>query len=162
MDFFFVTITWLGSLYLLFPLTVLLCLLLFWYGKSGQAISISLSLLITIIAVHAAKLLFRRPRPSSTELLVAMPSDWSFPSAHTAQASAFFLSVSLIAFQILPTIWATLVAFLSLLVVGLVGYSRIYLQVHYLSDVAAGMALAALIVSGVRLIIPLLPWLQVK
>ncbi|MDK9706455.1 MAG: phosphatase PAP2 family protein [Desulforhopalus sp.] len=162
MDFFFVAVTWLGSLYLLLPLTVLLCLLLLWYGKSGQAISISLGMVITIISVHAAKLLFRRPRPSSPDLLVAMPADWSFPSAHTAQAAAFFLSVTLIAFQVLPTLWATLVALLSLLVIGLVGYSRIYLQVHYLSDVLAGMALAVLIVSGVRLLVPLLPWLQGK
>ena len=162
MDFFFVTITWLGSLYLLLPFSVLLCLLLLWYGKSGQAILISSSFLITIISVHVAKLMFRRPRPSTAELLVAMPSDWSFPSAHTAQATAFFLSATLVAFQVLPTLWATLVALLSLLIIGLVGYSRIYLQVHYLSDVLAGMALAVLIVSGVRAIIPLLPWLQGK
>ena len=156
------TITWLGSLYLLLPLSVLLCLLLLWSGKSGQAILLSFSLLITIILVHVAKLMFRRPRPSVTEPLVAIPSDWSFPSAHTAQATAFFLSVSLIAFQVLPPVWATLFALLSLLFVGIVGYSRIYLQVHYVSDVLAGMILAACIVSVVRLIIPFLPWLEGK
>jgi undecaprenyl-diphosphatase len=158
MDFFFTTITWLGSLYLLLPISVLLCFLLFWSGKSGQAMLISLSLLITIISVHLAKLMFRRPRPATTELLVAMPSDWSFPSAHTAQATAFFLSVTIVAFQVLPPIWARLFALLSLLFVGIVGYSRIYLQVHYVSDVFAGMVLATLIVSMVRFIIPLLPW----
>ena len=94
MDSFFTTITWLGSLYLLLPLSVPLCFLLLWSGKSGQAMLISLSLLINIISVHVAKLMFRRPRPSTAELLVAMPSDWSFPSAHTAQATAFFLSVT--------------------------------------------------------------------
>jgi membrane-associated phospholipid phosphatase len=157
-----VTITWLGSLYLLLPLSVLICLLLIWYGKSGQAILISFSLFVTIISVHVAKLMFRRPRPSTTELLVAPPSDWSFPSAHTAQAAVFFLSVTLVAFQVLPPIWAILVAFLSLLLVCLVGYSRIYLQVHYVSDVLAGMVLAALIVSAVWFIIPLLPWVRGK
>lgn len=162
MDFFFVTFTWLGSLYLLLPLSVLLCLLLLWFGKSGHAFFISFSLLITIISAHVAKLMFRRPRPSTTEILVMMPPDWSFPSAHTAQATAFFLSVTLIAFQSLPSIWANLVALLSLLIIGVVGYSRIYLQVHYVSDVLAGMVLAVLIVSGVRVIIPLLPWLQGK
>ena len=162
MDFFYTTITWLGSLYLLLPFSVLLCLLLLWSGKSGQAMLIGFSLLITIISVHVAKLMFRRPRPSTTELHVSMPSDWSFPSAHTAQATAFFLSVTLIAFQVLPPIWAILVALLSLLFVGIVGYSRIYLQVHYVSDVLAGMVMAALIVSAVRFIIPLLPWLRGK
>jgi membrane-associated phospholipid phosphatase len=162
MDFFFVTITWLGSLYFLLPVSALLCFLLLWFGKSGQAILISFSLLITIISVHVAKLVFRRPRPSTTELLVAMPSDWSFPSAHTAQATAFFLSVTLVAFQVLPPVWAIFVTLVSLLIIGVVGYSRIYLQVHYVSDVFAGVALAALIVSAMRLIIPLVPWLQEK
>lgn len=162
MDFFFVTFTWLGSLYLLLPLSLLLCLLLRWSGKSEQAIFFSCSLLITAISVQVAKLIFRRPRPSTTELLVVMPSDWSFPSAHTAQSTAFFLSVTLIAFQVLSPAWAALVALLSLLIIGIVAYSRIYLQVHYVSDVVAGMALAVLIVSGVRIIIRLLPWLQGK
>ncbi len=160
MDLFFVTITWLGSLYILLPLSALLCALLLWAGRYGQVILISCSLLITIISVHAVKLMFRRPRPSTAELIVAMPSDWSFPSAHTAQATAFFLSAALIAFQILPPVWATLFAVLSLLIIGIVGYSRIYLQVHYLSDVLAGMFLATLIVSAVRFIIPLLSWLR--
>jgi undecaprenyl-diphosphatase len=162
MAFFFVTITWLGSLYVLLPLSLLLCLLLLWFGKSWHAVFISFSLLITITSVYLAKLMFRRPRPSTTELLVAMPSDWSFPSAHTAQATAFFLSVTVIAFQMLPTVWAIFVGLLSLLIVALVGYSRVYLQVHYLSDVLAGMVLAVLIVSGVRAIISLLPLLQGK
>lgn len=91
-----------------------------------------------------------------------MPSDWSFPSAHTAQATAFFLSVTLVAFQVLPPVWATLFALLSLLLACLVGYSRIYLQVHYVSDVLAGMVLAAIIVFAVRFIIPLLPFIQDK
>jgi len=156
------TITWFGSLYLLLPLSVLLCFLLFWSGKSGQAMLISFSLFITIISVHGAKLMFRRPRPSTTELLVAMPSDWSFPSAHTAQAAAFFLSVPVVAFQIMQPVWATFFALLSLLLIGIVGYSRIYLRVHYVSDVLAGMVLAALIVSAVRFIVPPIAWLWVK
>jgi undecaprenyl-diphosphatase len=162
MDLFFTTITWLGSLYLLLPLSVLLCFLLLWAGKSGHVILIVLNMSVTIISVHVAKLMFRRPRPSTADLLVTMPSDWSFPSAHTAQATAFFMSVALIAFQTLPPAWANLVALLSLLLVGIVGYSRIYLQVHFVSDVLAGILLAAFIVSVTYLIAPILPWSQTK
>jgi undecaprenyl-diphosphatase len=162
MDLFFTTITWLGSLYLLLPLSVSLCFLLLWAGKSGHVILIVLNMSVTIISVHVAKLMFRRPRPSTADLLVTMPSDWSFPSAHTAQATAFFMSVALIAFQTLPPAWANLVALLSLLLVGIVGYSRIYLQVHFVSDVLAGILLAAFIVSVTYLIAPILPWSQTK
>jgi membrane-associated phospholipid phosphatase len=160
MDYFFLTITWLGSIYLLLPLSSLLCILLLRSGKLGQAMLIGSSLLITFIAVHVLKIVFRRPRPPTIELLVEMPSDWSFPSAHAAQATAFFLSATFVAFQVLQPAWATLFALLSLMLVSIVGYSRIYLQVHYAFDVLAGMGLAVFIVSAVRLIIPHLQWLQ--
>jgi undecaprenyl-diphosphatase len=162
MDLFFTTITWLGSLYLLLPLSLLLCFVLLWTGKSGHVILIVLNMSVTILSVHVAKLMFRRPRPSTTDLLVTMPSDWSFPSAHTAQATAFFMSVALIAFQVLPPVWANLFALLSLLLVGIVGYSRIYLQVHYVSDVLAGMFLAAFIVPVIYLIISVFSWAHTK
>lgn len=159
MDTFILTMTWLGSCYLLLPLSAFISLLLIWAGRSSQAVLLSLSLLITFVSVHAVKLMFRRPRPVITELLVPMPPDWSFPSAHTAQATAFFLALSLIAVRILPPFWASFIALLSLLTIGIVGYSRIYLQVHFISDVLAGMALAILVVTAVQTIIPLLPWL---
>jgi membrane-associated phospholipid phosphatase len=160
MDSFFCTITWLGSLYLLLPISALISILLLWSGKIMQATLINFSLLITIFLVHVAKLIFCRPRPSTGEILVTMPSDWSFPSAHMAQGTAFFLSVTLIAYELLPPVWATRFAFVSLLLVGLIGYSRIYLRVHYVSDVLAGFFLAAFIVFAVRSALSFLPWFQ--
>jgi undecaprenyl-diphosphatase len=162
MDLFFTTITWLGSLYLLLPISVILCFLLLWTGKSEHVIFIALNLSVTILSAHVAKLIFRRPRPLTTDLLVPMPSDWSFPSAHTAQATAFFMSLTLIALQTLPSAWANLFAISSLLLVGIVGYSRIYLQVHYVSDVLAGFFLAAFVFSLAYLIIPNITLLQAK
>lgn len=159
MDFFVIS-TWFGSLYLLLPLTVLLCFMLALHGNKEQVFLVSLSLLSTIITVHLAKLLFRRPRPFAAELLVEMPSDWSFPSAHTAQATAFFLSCTFVAFRMLPPLWAAMCAFASLLLVSTVGYSRVYLKVHYVSDVLAGFLLAVLIVLAVRHAISIIPWLR--
>ena len=162
MDTFIVTITRLGSGYLLLPLSVCIGFLLSRAGRSTEAVLLNLSLILTMASVHALKLIFRRPRPTITELLVPMPPDWSFPSAHTAQATAFFLSLTLIASRILPPFWANLVALISLLIMGIVGFSRVYLQVHFISDVLAGMALAVLIVLALQTIISLLPWLQEK
>jgi len=162
MDSFFLTITWLGSLYLLLPLSALSCILSIRCGRIGDAALMGISLGITIISVHVAKLIFRRPRPDFTEMLVTMPSDWSFPSAHTAQVTAVFLSLTLISFRCLPPFWAILVTLVSLIVVGAVSYSRVYLQVHYISDVLAGMALAILIVFAVQVIVPHLPWFHLK
>ena len=96
------------------------------------------------ILAHVLKLVFARPRPQVDEMLVAMPNDFSFPSAHTAQAVAFTLACAMVMSKDLIGVevyvfWAALT-----LAAGLVGYSRIYLQVHYISDVVAGAALAIL------------------
>lgn len=153
-DTFFIAFTWLGSFYFLLPSTLILTCFLFWAGKSREILLLALGFSTTGIAVHVAKLIFRRPRPDSLVHLVPTPTDWSFPSGHTAQATAFFLSVTLIAIRILPPFWAMLTALFSLLIVIGVGYSRIYLQVHYLSDVLAGMALAVHLVLVVNALLP--------
>lgn len=153
---FFTTITWLGSLYLLLPATAMLSLMLYRLGKSREMVLLCGSLVLTVIAAHGAKWIFRRPRPEALELLIPMPGDWSFPSAHSAQATAFFLAVAMIACRALPPLWSALcVVVCTLLIVG-VAWSRVYLQVHYLSDCVAGCALAGLLVMAVNILLPYL------
>jgi undecaprenyl-diphosphatase len=153
---FFTAITWLGSLYLLLPATAMLSLLLLRLGKSREMMLLGGSLLLTVITAHAAKLIFRRPRPEALELLIPMPGDWSFPSAHSAQATAFFLAGAMIASRALPPVWSALcVVAGTLLIIG-VAWSRVYLQVHYLSDCVAGCALAGLLVMAVNILLPYL------
>lgn len=107
------------------------------------------SLGLTAVLVHALKLLVRRPRPQIDQLLVPMPADWSFPSAHTAQAAAFFLAAALIARRRTPTGPAAATITVALCTVVLVGWSRVHLQVHYLSDVLAGGLIGILVALGV-------------
>ncbi len=153
-DPIFTTITWLGSLYLLLPFSAIFALFLLWAGRPREALMLGLSLLVTVVLVHVTKLIFQRPRPDSLELLVPMPTDWSFPSAHTAQATAVFLSVAIIAIRSLPPVWGGIVAIASALIIIGVGWSRLYLHVHYLSDVVAGCGLAVIIVTAVHLLLP--------
>jgi len=144
MDLFFLTITWLGSLYLLAPLTLLLTAKLLSGQRHTDGLLLMGGLAGISLIVHLLKLLVARPRPPVEELLVSMPSDFSFPSAHTAQVTAFALACGLIFAKGLPPkeallLWSGL-GTLALLV----GISRVYLKVHYISDVLAGVALAAL------------------
>ena len=155
-DSFFTTITWLGSLYFLIPASVILALCLYMTGRPCEIILLGLSLSLTVLVAHAAKGIFRRPRPEALDLLVPMPSGWSFPSSHTAQATAFFLTVTIIAFRSLPPVWAGICTGVSTLFIIGVGWSRVYLQVHYLSDVVAGCALAILLVTAVNILLPFL------
>jgi len=155
-DAFFATITWLGSLYFLLPAAAVLSFLLLWMGRSHEALLLGLSLSCSVIAAHVLKLLLRRPRPEASDLLIPMPSDWSFPSAHTTQAAAFFLTATIIAARTLPPIWAKTCTVASVLIIFAVGWSRVYLQVHYLTDVVAGCALAAIIVTAIAILLPYL------
>ena len=155
-DVFFSAITWFGSLYVLLPCFAVLLFILLRTGKIFEALLLGLTLPATVLAVHTAKAIFRRPRPNVPEILIPMPTDWSFPSGHTAQATAFFLVVALIAVRLLPPLWAGILAAAGILIIIGVGWSRVYLQVHYLSDVVAGWVLAILVIAAMYALLPLL------
>lgn len=141
MDLFFKIVTWAGSGWVLFPLAAVIAGILWLRGRAADAVLVSGGLLGASILVHGLKRLFARPRPDVPELLVAMPSDFSFPSAHTAQAVAFALACAMAAGRDVATTAGMLVWGALIMAATLVGISRVYLQVHYLSDVVAGAIL---------------------
>jgi len=144
MDLFFLTITWLGSLYVLAPLAVILAAMLFSAHRTSDIILLFGGLFGVSIIVHGLKLLIARPRPQAEGLLVIMPSDFSFPSGHTAQITAFTFACALIFAKKLPPRDALLLGSGLGAIALLVGISRIYLKVHYISDVIAGAVLGVL------------------
>ena len=103
--------------------------------------SMSIHMLAALIATAligqiTIKTLVKRKRPChlypQVHLLVPTPNDSSFPSSHTA--SSFACSTVLFIFFPLIGIFGYIFAFLT-------GVSRIYLFVHFLSDVICGMIL---------------------
>lgn len=89
------------------------------------------------------KYTFQRARPSFDEPLLTL-STYSFPSGHTVGATVFYgvLASYLVCVH---TRWRTraLVAAAACCMVALVALSRVYLGVHYLSDVMAAVAVGA-------------------
>ncbi len=86
------------------------------------------------------KSIFQRTRPTFEVPLLTLDS-YSFPSGHAAAATLFYGVLA--AWLICTTSswrWRVVIATLASLLVALVGLSRIYLGVHYLSDVLAAMA----------------------
>ena len=137
LDAVFVAITWLGSLAVLLPLALLL-----WWRRRGErnAAFVALALIGASAFGHLAKLVAARPRPDLFPPLIAMPEDWSFPSAHAAQVTAFALAW-LLRPGAAPGRTEITVLFSA---VAAVFASRLYLQVHFPSDVIAGALLATL------------------
>jgi len=143
-----VGMTWLGSLMLLLPLTGLRAWYLFREGRRRESAFIMLALLSASALGHLVKLWVARPRPELFAAWLPLPEDWSYPSAHAMQVTAAALALFLVSTR-RQAIWA---AALGLVVTG-VGLSRIYLQVHFPSDVIAGTLASALWVGGVYALI---------
>ena len=132
LDFLMPKITFLGNSGLIWIITAILMLFFSKYRKTGITMSAGLcsGLLIGNIAL---KNIVARQRPcwinESVNMLIDIPSDYSFPSGHTLSS---FLAATIIMHTnkklgIAAYIIATLIAF-----------SRLYLYVHFPSDVIAG------------------------
>jgi membrane-associated phospholipid phosphatase len=88
----------------------------------------------------AIKLLIRHPRP--TVAMIALPPDYSFPSGHAVAASALYVTLALLAAGVERRAGPRRLLIASgILVAVLVAWSRVYLGVHYLSDVVGGLML---------------------
>jgi len=96
------------------------------------------------LAVALAKGLVARPRPELTDHLVTISSA-SFPSGHAANSAIIYLSIATILMQIVEGRAARsyILAAATLLVVA-IGCSRVYLGVHWPSDVLAGWSFGIL------------------
>jgi len=141
LDNFFKILTQLGSLWLLLPLFTLLLLREGYRHHSKQIFWASSVFLFSLLTARIMKYLIGRERPDFFQSIIPLPTDPSFPSAHTAQAFSFVLALWLIFYASGHPLRTSLFLLLLLLAV-LVALSRIYLQVHFPSDVAAGVLIA--------------------
>jgi len=121
---------------------VLLCLLLLVARQWRAALFAILTLLGTALANGALKATFARVRP---EVLMEPLSSYSFPSGHSSAAFAFFLTLGVLAGRGQPPRLRLAWLVLASLPATAIALSRVYLGVHWTTDVTAGALLAACI-----------------
>lgn len=102
------------------------------------------SLGIAALNAWVLKAMFMRPRPEIVPRLIDVDASWSLPSGHAANSAAVFGAIALVASVIWwrrgqrRTIWVV-----TAVLVGLIGLSRVWLGVHWPSDVIAGWLVGA-------------------
>ena len=135
-------ITGLGSAFVLLPLVTVTATVLAVYRKWAEAAVLVISMVIIHFGVDFLKDSIDRPRPAGG-LVTASQS--SFPSGHAANSVFYIWLATTIAIRLRPNMARkTGLILAGIGVTALIGLSRIYLGVHYLSDVNAGWALGAL------------------
>lgn len=138
-DSVMVFITQLGGV-LVLGLATVLAVGYFWYKRRKYAALMVLASMVGAGILNVLlKALFARERPDLWTQLVTETS-FSFPSGHAMGSSAFALALIIILWQ---TKWRILVLILGSLYVLLIGLSRMYLGVHFPTDVVAGWLVSA-------------------
>ena len=116
-------------------ITTLLLLIIIKDKKIGVGILINLCTATGLNLI--LKSLLQRPRP--TEFRIINETGYSFPSGHSMISMAFYGFIIYLIYEKVKNKYIkwTSITLLSILIV-MIGFSRIYLGVHYLSDVLAG------------------------
>lgn len=137
-------VTYFGEWYILLPLSALIIFVLARKGWRIEATELAYSVIGTSIAVVLIKQLAARPRPPVAFRAVA-EAGYSFPSWHAAIAVAFWGYLAFLAMRrVRHESGRIALAIASALLAGIIGFSRLYLGVHYFSDVIGGFCLGAI------------------
>ncbi len=131
------SITRLGNVETLFMIIIPILFILVRDGEFVTASAIIVSAGLSIISSQSLKFLFRRTRPIKERAFSHM--GYSFPSGHSTVGVSFYLTLA----YIVSTGTGRMVVLLLIgLIIGLaIAFSRIYLGVHWASDVIVGIFL---------------------
>jgi undecaprenyl-diphosphatase len=137
LDGLFRAVTRIGAPSTMVPLALLLAGLLWWKTRKRYLVAVVVAPLIGTGFFLALKAIFPRPRPAGAQLVHLLT--YSFPSGHATVSSAvvFTLAYVLARERLVRALPAALVALVYVLAVGI---SRVYLDLHWATDVLGGWA----------------------
>lgn len=139
LDSVFLGITWLGEAAIVAAIAVIISVFLLRLRQKSQLAAMWVAIIGSEATTYILKLMVDRVRPVGA--LVA-ESSASFPSGHATIAIAFY---GFLAYLLLRETkkYRTLTFVISIIIILAIGLSRLYLGVHYLSDVLAGYLVGA-------------------
>jgi membrane-associated phospholipid phosphatase len=138
LDHFFVLMTRLGYFWGVMPLDAIVLVALVLRRRFRDGLFFGIAVIGSAVLDIVAKNYFARMRPDLW-LSITPETTYSFPSGHAMGSTTLGTAVILLCW---PTGWRWLVMIASVVFVFLVGVSRVYLGVHYPSDILAGWTAA--------------------
>lgn len=141
---FMLFFTYLGTHYFLIPANlILVAYFLFIRKKRWHSLKIGVIALSSVLLMFLLKGFFARTRPLEPLLMAAQ--GLSFPSGHALNAVTFYGLMGYITWHTVKNNWIRAIMFSAFVfIVLMIGLSRIYLHVHYTSDVIAGYCMGVL------------------
>lgn len=135
-------ITLLGKSQVILGFIVISVALLWLWRKQYYILSLFIAVAGSEAFTYLGKLTFHRPRP---ELAVYAEHSFSFPSGHATIAVAFYGFMGYLLMRFVKS-WNRKVniLFTTILIIIAIGFSRVYLGVHYISDIWSGYLVGAM------------------
>ena len=132
--------TFFGSTTGVIVIAVAFGLYLVWRRRFYWVTALASSVVGGMLLNKLLKYAFHRPRPFFTDPILSLKS-YSFPSGHAMAATVLYGAIAAYLFNATSD-WRrrTLIIFSASILILLVGFSRMYLGAHYLSDVLGAMA----------------------
>jgi membrane-associated phospholipid phosphatase len=136
----FALVTHLGDAWLLAVWCVLGAAILTVRRRYALAIGFTLAIVGNGLLNSIFKNLFERVRPVHDQS-IATATGWSFPSGHSSGSLVTYGIIAYVLVRVLPDRWRLAVIVAATLIAVTTASSRVFLRVHFASDVLAGFAL---------------------
>jgi membrane-associated phospholipid phosphatase len=147
------TLTHFGMKWGVFPVAIGIALILLLQGQWSILRYWVLTFTSSIACCTFAKVLWHRARPQLWESFYPLPSDFSFPSGHATASMTLVVALTLLLWK---SRWRFPVLGFGSLFVLIVAWTRLYLGVHYPSDILAGWMIAIAWAVGLHALLH--PW----
>ena len=144
---FYKMITIIADTYQSAIITILIVAFLYIKKHYREAFFLAITMSACGIAMPLLKNIFSRERPDFYRLIEI--SGYSFPSGHTTSATTMYLTLAIVVLSIMNKLNKYFIFSIAVIGIVIIGSSRIYLGVHYPTDVMAGICLGISIVSTV-------------
>lgn len=132
---FFEFVSLFGDFFVILPISIALIFILIRKKEKGKVIIFSLFMIFLFALKIILKEFFARERP---ENMLIPEKGFSYPSGHSLYASFLYISALILFWPYLSKRDKVMFASISSIIIILVGLSRIYLRVHWLTDVISG------------------------